>query len=123
FIGDLLHQDNDLHKRFNAGISPAGLAAFCRRLRPGPIQVQPPRWRSYNKRLFSEALKYQTSIRSAEPEAVCKNIFDLGMARCIRYIIEVAIRIRKFVIDSRRELIFMQRHNGKYCLDTAGRAE
>ena len=74
-------------------------------------------------KLFAVTFEYQTSISSTESEVVGKYIVDFRITSLIRYVIEITIRVRKFVVDRGRQLVFHQSFDRENSLKSAGGSE
>src|SRR5579864_6273736 len=70
-----------------------------------------------------ELSKNDASVVTAEPERVRNGDGDVSVARCIRDVIEVALRVLDLVVDRRRELAVADREDGERRLDRTRGAE
>ena len=59
--------------------------------------------REVPSRLVGELLDYKTGVLTAESETVGHNNFEIGFPCNIRNVVEVAVRVRLFLIDRRVE--------------------
>src|SRR4029077_12722436 len=65
----------------------------------------------------------EDGVVAPEPEAVAERDVELSRARRVRNVVEVAARIRVFVVDRRWCDVVLDRENGDGCLDGSGGAE
>src|SRR5688572_17550664 len=77
------------------------------------------RLKTLSIQLFRIPFEYQTSIRTAESETVRKHVLHFHVARDIRDVIQVALRIWKIVIDRRRQLLFVDSFRREYSFYSA----
>src|SRR4051812_35442457 len=68
-------------------------------------------------------LKYETTVRAAETEAVGGGILDRHRPSLVRHIVEVALRIRVFEVDRRRRNLVAQSQDRNAGLEAARTAE
>src|SRR5438309_8849735 len=79
--------------------------------------------RERRARILVVAAEQEDGVVTAESEAVAERDVELSRARCVRNVVEVAARIRVFVVDRRWSDVALDRENGDSCLDGSGGAE
>src|SRR5207245_2569488 len=73
--------------------------------------------------LLEVLAKDERRVRAAEAEGVRQRDLDVLLARLVRHVVEVAVRIRRFVVDRRRQDAVVQCEHGRDRLHAAGGAE
>ena len=69
------------------------------------------------------ALEEQRGVGAAETERIRERVLDLGFARVVRNVIEIALRIGSFLVDRRRQNLIAQRQHADARLEAARAAE
>src|SRR5690348_5018712 len=100
--------------------------------RTGMSTVMPPistrrtaeSWFSYRTTLVVEPANDERGVVAAEAERVRQRDVELRcVTRLVRNVVEIAVGIRRFVVDRRRELAVVHGKRGEDRLDRAGRTE
>src|SRR5919206_4086834 len=73
--------------------------------------------------LVFELLHDQARVVPAEAERIREADADLGLARLVRDVVEIALRVRLVVVDRRRQHAALDGEDREDRLDRAGRAE
>src|SRR5580700_3518817 len=69
------------------------------------------------------AFEEQSGIGAAEPERIRQCVLDIGLARLVGHVIEVARRVGMVVVDGGRQDLIAQGEHAYACLETAGTPE
>src|SRR6266496_2210751 len=78
-----------------------------------------PKLRSRNGSVF-ELAQNDARVVPAEPERVGDGDLDVGFARVVRDVVEVASGIRRLVVDRRRQHVLVHREDREDRLDRTG---
>ena len=69
------------------------------------------------------ALEEQRGIGAAEAEGIRERVFDVGLARVVGHVIEIASRVGMLVVDGRRQNLVAQGQHADAGFEAAGAAE